>query len=225
MQTPAVNAKGTDADRLIRQKAGTYRTADERFEVQQAATGWFAVDSQNTNEFGQPVMLGPFPTLDGVRGALPDARKARPMRPTKPPALRGRSAKASAKPEPAPAKPKPPQQTWIEKLSTAEGNRVRALIRALEREGVQDAEQVVRADRDGLLPAVATRLIERRLEAVVEEADPKERKQAKELVRRAAEVLTADGTGMRAPLPKWALVEIGPKPEPGNRRIVMRRGR
>lgn len=217
-------AADTDAnpDKLVRQKAGAYRTADDRFEVQQSATGWFAVDSLTTNEFGQPVMLGPFATLEAVRGALPDARKVSPIRPHTPPAAARRSAKATPAPEPEAAKAKPPPQTWIDKLPSAEATRVRALIRQLEREHVDHAETLVRADRDGLLPAVATRLIEQRLDALVDELPGRERDHARQLVRRAAEVLSAEGTGMRAPLPKWALVEIGATAEPEGRRIVIR---
>jgi len=221
MARKAAGAKDTDPDRLVRQRAGTYRTADDRFEVQQSATGWFLVDSQTTNEFGQAVMLGPFATLDAIRQALPDARKVTPISKRQ----RSVATKDAAATKAAAPPPPPPPRTWIDELAGAEATRVRALIRQLEREGVESAEELVRSDRDGLLPAIATRLIERRLEALIEESPPDERERARDLVRRAVEVLSADGTGLPAPLPRWAVLEIGPKGERDNRRIVLRRRR
>lgn len=41
------NAASVDPDKLVRQAAGTYRTADERFEVHgTASSGWFLVDTE-----------------------------------------------------------------------------------------------------------------------------------------------------------------------------------
>ncbi|MDQ3691601.1 MAG: hypothetical protein M3406_16525, partial [Chloroflexota bacterium] len=73
-----------DPDKLVRQQAGMYRTADDRYEVREADAGWFLVDSSQTNEFGQELIRGPFPTLKAIRGALPDARRARPAAPARP---------------------------------------------------------------------------------------------------------------------------------------------
>ena len=205
-----------DADKLVRQAAGTYRTADDRFEVRgSSASGWFLVDTEQANDFGQELILGPFGTLDGVREAIPSARssKVTPIRRT--PA--GRTAKAKAKkPEPP-----PPPKSWIDRLPKAEAESVRRLIAALEKAGVTDAEGLVRRDREGIGPAVATRLIERRLEAIVAELPEKGRAGVRELVRRAAEVLTAEGRA-DGQLPGWTLVEVGPEPEPDNRRITIR---
>jgi hypothetical protein len=88
---------------------------------------------------------------------------------------------------------------------------------------VTDAEALVRRDRDGLLPAVATRLIERRLDALVQDLPDGEQRAAKALLKRAAEVISAEGSTLTEPLPGWALVETGPEPEPSNRRIDLRR--
>ena len=66
-----------DADKLVRQAAGTYRTADDRFEARDAGTGWYLVDSQRTDELGQELLIGPFPTLKAVRDELPKARAAK----------------------------------------------------------------------------------------------------------------------------------------------------
>ena len=99
---------------------------------------------------------------------------------------------------------------------------MRRLVRALEREGEANAEALVRKDRDGLEPVVAARLIERRLQALVDDLPEKEREQARDLIRQAAEILTAAGAGTAGPLPGWLLVETGPEPEPPNRRIRLR---
>ena len=204
-----------DADKLVRQAAGTYRTADDRFEVRgSSASGWFLVDTEQANDFGQELILGPFGTLDAVREAIPSARSSKVTPIRRAPA--GRTAKAKAK-----AKEAEPPPSWIDRLPKPEAASVRRLIATLEKAGVTDAEGLVRRDREGIGPAVATRLIERRLEAIVAEMPEKGRAGARELVRRAAEVLTVEGRA-DGQLPGWALVEVGPEPEPGNRRITIR---
>lgn len=207
-----------DPERLVRQQAGTYRTADERFEIREADLGWFLVDSEQTNEFGQELIQGPFATLKAVRAALPGARAAKPA--GRPRATPKKAAAATRSKEPS--KP-PPPQSWIEQLPKAEATGVRKLIGALEREGIADADALVRRDREGLLPAVAARLIERRLDALVADLPDAEQKAGRALVRRAAEVISAEGSTLREPLPGWTLVELGPEAEPPNRRIDLRK--
>jgi len=211
-----------DPDKLVRQQAGTYRTTDDRFEVREADTGWFLVDTTQANEFGQALMLGPFGTLKAVRAAIPDARttKATTAKPAASPTAKSRSTSKKAKSAPPPSAP-PPPPSWIERLSKPEAAEVRKLIGALERQGIPDAEALVRRDREGLFPVVAARLIEDRLEELVKDASPKERARARQLVRRAAELLASGSTGGSGPLPGWALVEIGPEPQPRNRRITI----
>lgn len=209
-----------DPDKLVREQAGTYRTADGRFEVREADVGWFLVDPEHTNEFGQELLQGPFPTLKAVRAALPEARTAKPPTHTPP---RPAAARKAAGPKSKRAEKEPEPPSWIDQLPKREATAVRRLIGALEKDGIADAEALVRRDRDGLLPAVAARLVERRLEALVDDLPAKERDAARSLVRRAAEVITAEGTTMRDPLPGWSLVELGDRPEPPNRRIDLRR--
>jgi hypothetical protein len=209
-----------DADKLVRQQAGTYRTGDERFEIREADAGWFLVDSTQTNEFGQELIQGPFATLKAVRAALPDARASKAEgRPRAAPKRAAKAPKAAIRVK----APEPPPPTWIDQLPKADAAAVRKLIGALEREGIADAEALVRRDREGLLPAVATRLVERRLDALVDDLPAAEQKAARALVRRAAEVLSAEGTSNRDPLPGWTLVETGAEPAPSNRRIDLRK--
>jgi hypothetical protein len=209
-------ADAGDPDKLQRQAAGTYRTADGRFEVRGGSTaGWFLVDSEQTNDFGQELIQGPFATLADVRAAIPSARSTK-ITPIRPPAAPRRRPQKAAAPKP------PPPPSWIEQLPPAEAAAVRRLIRVLEAEGVSDAEALVRRDRDGIGPAIATRIIERRLEAIIDELPERGRAGARELIRRATEVLTAEGTAMPKGVPGWSLIEIGPEPEPDNRRITIR---
>ena len=198
-----------DPNKLVRQSAGTYRSSDEGFEVTGGGNRWYLIDTQQTDDLGQPLVQGPFATLDVVRDALPAARRAdlkpvarSPARDTRKP-----RAKKAARPP-----------SWIDKLQPGEATEVRALIRALEREGIGDAEKLVRRDRQGLAPAVARRLVDQRLEQILDELPAEGREPARALIRRVAAVLTDEGRS-KDPLPGWVLVEIGPSPEPSNRRI------
>jgi hypothetical protein len=227
---PTPKAKPADPDRLVRQAAGTYRTEDDRFEVRDGGTGWFLVDTAQANDFGQELILGPYATLAAVREAIPPARSAK-VTPIRPPATPGRdrgkptkagtNAKAAASAKAAaPAPPKP--QSWIDRLPKGDATAVRDRIAALEAAGTRGAEAIVRRDREGIGPEVATRLIQARLEEIVAELPEQGRAGARELVRRAAEVLTADGTTRRRGLPGWTLVELDADGEPPNRRIIIR---
>jgi hypothetical protein len=153
-----------DPDKLLRQEAGTYHTADGRFEARETAGEWFLVDAEQSNEFGQELIRGPFATLKALRAAIPDARESTtaPKRPRPTAAPKQRAGK---KAEPPP----PPPPSWIDQLPKGEAARVRLLIRALEGEGIDNPEALVRRDREGLFPTVAATLIERRLDALVEE--------------------------------------------------------
>jgi N-acetylglutamate synthase len=67
-------------EKLKRERAGTYRTGDGRFTIEQSTTGWLLLDSEQTNELGLPLARGPFGTLDEARTAVADARTgARPV--------------------------------------------------------------------------------------------------------------------------------------------------
>jgi hypothetical protein len=212
MPKRGADAAPPDPDKLVRQSAGSYRTADDRFEARQAAQGWFLVDTEQSNEFGQELMHGPFGTLNALREAIPGSRTAKTVALPKP----AKAAKGAAKAEPK--KPKP--QSWIDKLPPAEGRAVRKTMAALEREGIADAELLVRRDRDGLLPAVAIRRIERRLAEAADGASPKERK----LIQHIAEILSAEGRATDA-LPGWTLVEVAPGQDTpsDHRRIDLRK--
>jgi len=209
--------EAADPDKLVRQQAGIYRTADDRFEVREADVGWFLVDPDQTNEFGQELIRGPFATLKAVRHALPDARAAQPAAVARP-----TPRKPTGTTTKKPSKPPKPQRSWIDELAKAESAEVRKLIAALDGEGIANAEALVRRDREGLLPAVAAKLIATRLEALVSDLPESGRDALRDFVQRVADVLAVQGTTVRAPLPGWMLVEVSREPQPANRRIDLR---
>ena len=204
----------SDPDKLVRQTAGNYLTADDRFEARQAAQGWFLVDTAQSNEFGQELIHGPFATLKELREAIPGSRTTKTVALPKPAKTKKGGARAATE------KPKPPPPTWIDKLPPAEARAVRATMAALEREGNTDAELLVRRDRDGLSPAIVSRLVERRLADAADGASQKERK----LIQRVAEILSAEGRATDS-LPGWTLVEVPPGqgPPTDHRRIDLRK--
>jgi hypothetical protein len=211
---PAGTDASADPNKLARKKAGTYQTADERFEVRQAALGWFLIDSTATDELGQELVRGPFPTLNAAREAMPDARRTT-LKPLPRPKAVPSQSKAKPKSAPAPT-------TWIDRLPKAEATAARRLIHALELEGVPDAEQLVRDARKDREPTVARRVLEGRLEAIVDDLPDDERDISRHVMQRVLELLTKTGTTLFEPLPGWALVELGAEPGPPNRRIVVR---
>ncbi|MGI8828685.1 MAG: hypothetical protein ACR2I5_02795 [Candidatus Limnocylindria bacterium] len=208
--------KNADPDKLAREQGGTYRSGGGRFEVRDGGTGWFVSDAEQTNDFGQELISGPYPTLKAAREALPSLRNAKVV------PMRRRTATKTSKKKTARTQPATAPTAWIDELPTSEAAEVRRLIAALERAGITDAEALVRRDRDGLLPAVATRLIEQQLDALADELPEPAREGARQLIRRAAEIVTAGGANAPKGLPGWTLMETGPEPDPPNRRISIR---
>jgi hypothetical protein len=103
-------------------------------------------------------------------------------------------------------------------LPAADAADVRKLIRALERDGVSDAEDVVRRDRQAGRPAIATLLLKRALDAAIQELPAADRDAARKAVD-AIDGVIADGERNRDPLPGWALMEMGVGREPTGRRL------
>jgi ribosomal protein S18 acetylase RimI-like enzyme len=67
-------ADGEAPEKLKRERAGTYATADGRFTVEQSSSGWLLLDAEHANELGLPLTRGPFATLDEAREAIAAAR-------------------------------------------------------------------------------------------------------------------------------------------------------
>lgn len=90
-------AESDAPEKLKRERAGTYRTADERFTVEQTSSGWLLLDAEQTNELGLPLTRGPFATLDEARDAIAAARSG--------PAPKGEIVSIADRPRKAGAKP------------------------------------------------------------------------------------------------------------------------
>jgi hypothetical protein len=208
-------------DDLVRASAGAYTSGDGRFGVQKSDQRWFLVDTQQSNEFGQQLIHGPFDTLEDVRAAIPGAREIKPL-------LRVPRSKtpSSSRALPRSAARKPPTPlSWIDRLPAQEAAEARRFIGALEAEGVTNAEAVVKRDRDSASFAlVAEELIARRLAKLVAGASPEARDELRKAVRRMAEILTDEGGATARPLPRWELVETPREPGQQPRRIRLRIG-
>jgi hypothetical protein len=159
-------AKPVDPDKLVREQAGRYRTADDRFTVESDRSGaWYVVDSQELDELGLPRVSGPHATLAGARRQVAEARTAPTALGPRIAAKRAtkRSSKGGKGPEAterAPRKqesppPPPPEPAWLGALDADDRAQARRALRALDRLGVRDGERVVRADRQTDVPAVA----------------------------------------------------------------------
>ncbi len=208
---PKAPKKPPGPDDVVRETAGNYLSGDGRFELRQSNATWYLVDREQTNEFGQELIHGPFASLRQARAAMAGARDIKPL-------LRSR-----ARPKTAPAKeksappPPPPKPTWIDRLPAGQATEARRTIRALEKEGIDDAEALTRRDREGLLPAIASRLLERRINKLIDDLPEDQRKLARDLIDRLGAVVSAsDAPGS---LPGWALFETGPGREPTKRRL------
>jgi len=148
--------------------------------------------------------------MKAARDQMPGLRDIKPLPRTMP------------RPKRAPQKKPPkPQPTWIDKLSTSEATEVRKQIKALSSEGVEDAEAIVRRDRQGLQPAIATTLLQQRLEAMVDDLPEADQKQARQLISKLDDLI-ASGEKTGAPLTGWALVELGADRQPTGRKLRLK---
>lgn len=68
-----------DPEKLKRETAGRYVSADGRFAVEQASGGWMTIDAETTDDLGLPLVRGPFATLHEARAAVATARDAPPL--------------------------------------------------------------------------------------------------------------------------------------------------
>ena len=250
-----------------RETPGRYRSSDGRFTIDQEGAGrWFVIDREQQDELGLARTLGPFDTLDDAKAKADEQRAAAAEESP----LRARLADAAAKPKltvmaggrpkadgaaddrrpgeaataepPPPPKPKP---TWLDRLPAADQRRARAWIEALEGLGVAKAEQIVRRDIEGGVPAVATAVLARalaraaltpsegrelaRMAARLERGGAKDEDirayaalVAEDVLERALAVLSARERDPDAPsrLPGWRLVEVEAEGA-GGRRLIL----
>ena len=89
-------------DALKRLGGGRWETRDGRFTIEPQSGTWVIVDSTQTNDFGLPLVRGPFGSLTAAREAIETAREDGPVR--SPLADRVEQARSE---QPRAAKPKP----------------------------------------------------------------------------------------------------------------------
>jgi ribosomal protein S18 acetylase RimI-like enzyme len=136
-------AESEAPEKLKRERAGTYVTADARFTVEQTSSGWLLLDAEQANELGLPLTRGPFATLDAAREAIAAARTGpapkgeivsivgRPRRtPAQPPrSAPGEPEEASVKRRTKPAGAKRPEKPMVvfRELRAVDGDQLRKL--------------------------------------------------------------------------------------------------
>src|SRR5262245_34451148 len=121
-----------DPTALKRATAGRYVSGDERFTVEQGSNGWMILDAEQTDDFGLPLVRGPFPTLDAAKAALDDARSGpvptsgvakRPPSARKTTTTTAAPAKESAaKAKAAPKEPPPPPPIRVRVYRSGDGD-------------------------------------------------------------------------------------------------------
>jgi hypothetical protein len=168
-------------DALTRLGGGRWETKDGRFQIEPQSGTWVIVDTTQINEFGLPLVRGPFPSLTAAREAIDDAREAGPVEspladrigkmPAAPTPKPSKATTAEPKSEPADvepsAPPPPPEPKWIRDLRPSDRRKAVELIAKLEGLGVEtgQAEAVARGEIAQGLPAVARLAVERRIRA------------------------------------------------------------
>ena len=172
-------------DALTRLGGGRWETKDGRFQIEPQSGTWVIVDTTQTNEFGLPLVRGPFPSLTAAKEAIeaaasrvrssrrwPDrigkaaaAPAAKSTEDRRRRSRRRRTAKRRTRPRARAANHRrPPEPKWIRDLRPVDRRKATELIDRLEGLGIatEQAEAVARAEIAQGLPAVARLAIERR---------------------------------------------------------------
>ena len=68
-------AKPMDPTAFRRDGAGTYRSGDGRFSIEQSSGRWLVVDMEQQDDMGLPLVRGPFDTLVAAKSAAEAARE------------------------------------------------------------------------------------------------------------------------------------------------------
>jgi hypothetical protein len=167
-------------DSLKRLGGGRWETRDGRFQIEPQSGTWVVVDSTQTNEFGLPLVRGPFPSLTAAKEAIESARGEGDV--TSPLAERieqavresvasatnattddGRAAPERAGPKEPAEPPAPPEPAWIRDLKPVGRQKATALIERLEELGIEDAEAIARVEIADGEPALARLALVRRI--------------------------------------------------------------
>src|SRR3954469_5548837 len=145
---------------LKRLGGGRWETRDGRFQIEPQSGTWVIVDTTRTNEFGLPLVRGPFGSLGAAKEAIEEARDDGPVESpladriakappeTKPSKGPKRVAKAERDPNPEP--PAPPEPKWIRDLRPLDRRKATELIERLEGLGIgSETAGAVRPTRVG----------------------------------------------------------------------------
>jgi len=179
-------------DALRRLGGGRWETKDGRFQIEPQSGTWVIVDTTQTNEFGLPLVRGPFASLGAAKDAIESARTEGPVQsplaerieqvrseaprePTKgkkSKATGSSTANAAVKPAPtvkaAPEPQTPPEPSWARNLQAGDRRRAKELITRLMALGIDDAEDVARAEVVEGEHALVRLALERRLRGAVD---------------------------------------------------------
>ena len=77
---PRVTKAPVDPDDapLKRLGGGRWQTRDERFTIEPQSGTWAVVDAEQTDDFGMPLVRGPYPSLTAAKEAISGARSSEP---------------------------------------------------------------------------------------------------------------------------------------------------
>jgi hypothetical protein len=175
-------ATASDEESLKRLGGGRWQTRDERFTIEPQSGTWAIVDAEQTDELGLPLVRGPYPTLTAAKTAIAEARES--AAPTSP--LKGRpkaaptstdvatkgSARETGKKSAKAKEPDEPEEPrWFRDLEPDERRRAAKLIDRLTAAGADDAENLVRRDLVGEVPAIAAYAIAKAVRALGDDVD------------------------------------------------------
>lgn len=141
-----------DPTAFKREEAGTYRSGDGRFSIEQASGRWLVVDAEQHDDLGLPLVRGPFDTLARAREAASSARSGpaptsglvgRASSRVRPRATRRERAAPSpalARPPTPPKAPKPPA-IEVRRYRSGDGDALRELWSAVGFRSVGDDDE------------------------------------------------------------------------------------
>jgi hypothetical protein len=170
---------------LKRLGGGRWQSRDGRFTVEPQSGTWVVVDGERTDELGLPLVRGPFGSLTAAKADIEVARAegatVSPLAsrlaasPKRRAATKDAGTTSSGR-APKPSKPSKPstraertpdEPAWLRGLDGPRRETARRLLARLSKEGVEDAEALVRSDLVGGQPAVVRLAITRALNDAV----------------------------------------------------------
>jgi hypothetical protein len=176
---------------LKRIGGGRWETRDGRFQIEPQSGTWVIVDTTQTNEFGLPLVRGPYPSLTAAKAAIESARDEGPVTsplaarieraPKAEPARSKRTDSATTEdetpqgeteaqePEALDLEPESaPEPLWLRNLKPVGRQRARDLIEKLTALGIEGAEGIAREEIAEGHPALARYALAERVRAAMD---------------------------------------------------------